>query len=101
MNIDTIVLNDNIIVKELYDDIPVNGVMTSYDSDSPFMFCKILGISEQAKINLNLDGDEILVIKRYGKEEYLSGLFFISWKDVRCSISSREYEKMINEGTSF
>ena len=34
----------------------------------------------------------------YGKEEYLSGLFFISWKDVRCSISSREYEKMINEG---
>lgn len=101
MNIETVLDNDNILVKELFNDIPINGVMTSYDTDSPFMFCEIIGVSDTAKASLNLNGDEVLVIKRYAKEEYLSGLYFISWKDVRCHLTRESYDLMIDKGINF
>ena len=38
--------------------------------------------------------DNILVIKRYAKEEYLPGQYFISLKDVRGKMSKEAYSKM-------
>lgn len=93
--------NGNILVKEIIDDIKVNGVMTSYDVDNPYMFCEIIKISDEAVENLLCDANDILVIKRHAKEEFVSGLYFIHWKDVRCAMSSDEYNKMISEGISF
>ena len=46
-------LYENILVSELEDDLLMsNGVVTSYDSDSPYMFCEIKNISEQAMYDL-------------------------------------------------
>ena len=38
--------------------------------------------------------NDILVIKRYAKEEYLPGQYFISLKDVRGKMSKEAYSKM-------
>ena len=84
--------NDNILVSELQDDMVVNGVMTRYDSDSPYMCCEVEAASDEA-LNYVSVGD-ILIIKRYAKEEYLSGLYFISFKDIRGCIPNDEYNKM-------
>lgn len=99
MNID--VLNDNIMVKELYDDFKVNEVLNAYDEDAPYMICEIVGISEEAKEKLELDTEDILVIKRYAKEEFVSGLYFISWKDVRAKISKEKYKDILDKGIIF
>lgn len=86
--------NDNILITELQDDIITNGVITKYDPDSPYMFCEVQQISDDAKQN-NINEGDILVIKRYAKEEYLPGSYFISFKDVRGSISRDDYNKLI------
>lgn len=101
MNLEVKMHNGNILVKELIDDIKVNGVMTSYDVDNPYMFCDVIKISNEAAENLSCDINDILVIKRHAKEEFVSGLYFIHWKDVRCALSKEEYSKMILEGVSF
>lgn len=85
--------NDNILVSELQDDMLINGVMTRYDSDSPYMFCEVEAVSDEALNYVNV-GD-ILIIKRYAKEEYLSGYYFISFKDVRGCIPKEDYDKML------
>ena len=86
--------NNNIIVKELYDDIKVNGIMQSYDQDSPFMFCKVVCADDY-------DEGEILVVKRYAKEEFVSGLFFVHNDDVRLSLSQEDYDNILNEGITY
>ena len=85
-------LNDNILVTELQDDLFVNGTAVVYDQDSPYMFCAVLGLSDDAKQYFT--NDDILVIKRYAKEEYLPGQYFISLKDVRGKMSKETYSKM-------
>ena len=92
-------LYENMLVSELEDDLLMsNGVVTSYDSDSPYMFCEIKNISEQAMYDLGLDEDTVkttvLVIKRYAKEEYISGTYFVSSKDIRGVLTRDEYNKM-------
>ena len=86
--------NNNIIVKELYDDIKINGIMQSYDQDSPFMFCSVVCSDDY-------DEGEILVVKRYAKEEFVSGLFFVHNDDVRLSLSQEDYDKILEEGIKY
>ena len=119
MHID--MLNDNILVTELSDDIVMNGVTTIYDSDSPYMFCKPIKVSDDAMYDLinsdvhseyydewvEAEGEEqdrveakylshiVLVIKRYAKEEFLPGYYFISSKDVRCVVSDEGYRSLL------
>ena len=93
MQIDLEVENDNILVTELTDDIVINGLTTMYDPDSPYMFCKAVAVAEDVPVLL--DCKPILVIKRYAKEEFIPGYYFISYKDVRCSLSEEEYKKLI------
>lgn len=85
--------NDNIIVTELQDDLKFNGTVVMYDSDSPYMFCKVECVSVSAKDN-GINPGEVLVIKRYAKEEYLPGTYFISYKDIRGSMSLDDYNEM-------
>lgn len=85
--------NDNIIVRELFDDIVVNGVSTPTDQDSPYMFCEVVESSVE-----DIKKEDILVIRRYAKEEFITGLFFISPKDIRCRVSKEYYNMLINEG---
>lgn len=94
-------VNDNILIKELYDDIKVNGVLTSYDEDSPYMFGEVISISPTSKETLGIFVGDIVVIKRYAKEEYLSGSFFISHKDVRLVMAKEDYKELINNGIEF
>lgn len=106
-------LGNNILVSELQDDLVVDGVITMYDTDSPYMFCKIESISLDAFKDLFgecvFDDDNtveetiydecinntILVIKRYAKEEYIGGTYFISSKDVRGIMHKETYKNML------
>ena len=88
-------LYENILVSELTDDLEVNGVPLMYDSDNPYMFCNIEAISQDAKTEIGISGDEVLVIKRYAKEAYLPGYYFISAKDVRGFVSRETYNAMV------
>lgn len=83
--------NDNLLVSELTDDLIVNGVATIYDSDSPYMFCKVLVTCDSETYPVG----SILVIKRYAKEEFLPGQYFISTKDVRCVYLEETYNKLL------
>lgn len=90
----------NILVEELCDDIVSGGITTRYDMDSPYMFCKIIAISDEAQEELAiLDPKEsILVIKRYAKEEFIDKTYFVDSKDVRVVIDSDTYGKILKEG---
>ena len=85
---------DNILVSELTDDLFINGLLVMYDKDNPYMFCKVEALSYEA--DKTISKNDILVIKRYAKEEYLPGYYFVSLKDVRGSITSSEYNKLLN-----
>lgn len=80
---------DNLLVEELSDDIVFNGIRTMYDADNPYMFCRVVDSS----IDKYVKGD-ILVIKRYAKEEFISGYYFISPKDVRTKVNY--YEELVS-----
>lgn len=86
-------LGDNILVSELQDDLLYNGTVVRYDQDNPYMFCKILCLSDTASDIFSLE--DVIIIKRYAKEEYLPGTYFISLKDVRGTLSYGEYLKLI------
>lgn len=88
----------NILVKELQDDLVINGVVSRYDSDNPYMFCEILNISEESRTEMKLEKDikdVVLVIKRYAKEEYIGDSYFISYKDVRAIIDKEDYDSLV------
>lgn len=94
-------LGTNILVRELCDDFMCGGVVTKYDPDSPYMFCKIVNICEEAIDAMNIldsELDYILVIKRYAKEEFIDQTYFIDAKDVRAIIPPNVYERMKGEG---
>ena len=90
----------NLLVEELCDDIVSGGITTRYDSDSPYMFCKILLISEESQGDLGIlnPSQSILVIKRYAKEEFIDKTYFIDSKDVRLVIDIDTYNKILKEG---
>lgn len=98
MNVEFGIVNDNILIREKYVDIKINDIPQMIDEDAPFMFCEVLEASYDSKEALDISKGDIVIIKRYGKEEFLSGLFFISHKDVRCIIKPDEFNKLINEG---
>lgn len=83
--------NDNILVSEATDDLLVNGVVARYDSDNPYMFCKVENMSDEIDEDIQ---DKILIIKRYAKEEYLPGYYFVSLKDVRGYLTQEDYNKL-------
>lgn len=89
---------NNILVEELIDDINIGGITTRHDYDSPYMFCKVLLISDEAKEILGLLDETILVIKRYAKEEFIDHTFFVDAKDVRAIISDNTYKNILEEG---
>ena len=97
--INMILQGDNILVRELQDDLKINGVVSIYDGDNPYMFCEILNASDEAKSNLKLEDitKSVLVIKRYAKEEYIGDTYFISYKDVRAILNIDDYNKMLEE----
>lgn len=88
---DICLYNDNILVEELQDDLMISGTMLRYDQDSPYMFCRVLSVSDEAR-DKGISLENVLVIKRYAKEEYLPGQYFISYKDVRGSILKEDYD---------
>ncbi len=82
--------NDTIIVTELAEDLFVDGVFARYDSEDPYMFCRVY-----KTCTLDLNVGDIIVIRRYAKEEFLPGYYFVSIKDIRCKYSEEEYEKLL------
>ena len=70
MNI--VLFNDNILVNELQDDLVANGTVVRYDPDSPYMFSEVLVVSNEAN-EKGINVGDVVVIKRYAKEEYLHG----------------------------
>jgi hypothetical protein len=92
MDLDLKMLNSNILVTELTDDLMVNGVVTIYDQDNPYMIAKVVN---RDNLTHTVDVGDIIVIKRYAKEEYLPGQYFVSLQDVRCKMSEDEYNNMI------
>ena len=96
-----LVLGTNILVKELCDGFVSGGVATRYDSDSPYMFCKIVAICDEAIDALGILDNEmsyVLVIKRYTKEEFIDQTYFVDAKDVRAIIPLDVYDRMKGEG---
>ena len=91
MNI--VLFNDNILVNELQDDLVANGTVVRYDPDSPYMFSEVLVVSNEAN-EKGINVGDVVVIKRYAKEEYLPGQYFVSFKDVRGKMTLDEYNKM-------
>ena len=85
--------NDNIVVSELQDDLVFNGTVVMYDADSPYMFAEVMNASKSAKDNGICQGD-VLVIKRYAKEEYLPGTYFVSYKDIRGTMTKEDYNEL-------
>ena len=92
MDLDLKMLNSNILVTELTDDLMVNGVVTIYDQDNPYMIAKVVN---RDNLTHTVDVGDIVVIKRYAKEEFLPGYYFISDKDVRCIISKEQYNNFL------
>lgn len=92
MELDLKMLNSNILVTELTDDLMINGVATVYDPDNPYMFAKVI---DRDTLIHTVDVGDIVVIKRYAKEEFLPGYYFISDKDVRCIVSKEQYNKFL------
>lgn len=92
MDLDLKMLNSNILVTELTDDLMVNGVVTIYDQDNPYMIAKVVN---RDNLTHTVDVGDIIVIKRYAKEEFLPGYYFISDKDVRCIISKEQYNNFL------
>lgn len=85
-----ICVNDIIMVSEIQENLRHNGIVLGYDTDSPYMFCRVISYSDKANKELNIEKDDIMVIKRYAKEEYLPGLYFISYQDVRAVIKDKQ-----------
>ena len=84
-----VLLNHNIIIEEICDDVISNGVSYMYDADSPYMVGRV--------VNRDIDLDylslgDIVVVKRYAKEEFTPGYYFISDKDLRGMIDPEIYE---------
>lgn len=90
MELDIELINNNIIVSELCDDLIINNVPVMYDSDSPYMICTVVKSGDSL-----VEENSIVVIKRYTKEAFLPGYYFISLNDVRGIISRESYEKYI------
>ena len=88
MNVE--MLNDNVLVTELTDDLMVNGVATMYDSEAPYMFCSVV-----KSVTGVFDEGTVLVIRRYAKEEFLPGYYFISEKDIRCVVPEEVYNNLV------
>lgn len=93
-------INDNILVTEVYKDAKMGELIVSQDSSSPYMFCKIDAISQQAceevfgkAGSLNIK-EVVLIIRRTAKEPFANGTFFISSKDVRGFMSDEEFENL-------
>lgn len=89
---------NNILVEELIDNITIDGIVTRHDYDSPYMFCKVLLISDEAKRELGILNESILVIKRYSKEEFIDETYFVDAKDVRLVIDNDTYNRILKEG---
>lgn len=93
-------LYNNLLVTELTDDLKINGVVTLYDPDSPYMFCeqvdtkKLENITEDEISSSFIADDDVLVIKRYAKEEFVGGTYFISVKDIRGILKRDDYNKL-------
>ena len=95
-------INDNILVTELKKDTEVEGIVMMQDTaSSPYMFCKVVEISKEARDAIYPDNylerdveDSILVIRRTAKESFVNNKFFISWKDVRGFMSTEEFNKL-------
>ena len=92
-----VLLNSNIIIEEICDDVVVNGVSYMYDSDSPYMVGRV--VNRDIELNY-LDVGDIVVVKRYAKEEFTPGYYFVSEKDLRGCISSEIYNELSNKNSS-
>ena len=91
------VISDNILVKELKDNFFIEGVLTVYDADSPYMFARIVDLSKEAKETLEIENEEdtVLELKRYAKEPTPGDMYYVSYKDVRALYSLKEYQERV------
>jgi hypothetical protein len=93
MDIKVKLKNKNIIVSELTDDLYVDNIVLMYDDESPYMFCKVKSVDSSIT---DIEVGDILVVRRYAKEEFISNLYFVAEQDVRCIIKEEEYERLIS-----
>ena len=91
-------LNGNILVEEIYDDIKIDNIVTAYDGDSFSMFCRVISLDNTVEAELDIHIGDVVVIKRYAKEEFIGDYFFISSKDVRCVINENNYRELVSQG---
>lgn len=100
-------LNKYIKVKELTDNLEIDGIVEKYDDTSPYMFCKILDADADVVCQLehlkNIHGEEIglhnlyqsiLVVKRVTKVRGFNG-YYIQLQDVIEIIDKETYNKYI------
>ncbi|MBQ2639165.1 MAG: hypothetical protein IJF92_00145 [Bacilli bacterium] len=100
-------LNNYIKVKELTDNMQVDGMLEKYDDTSPYMFCKIIDIDADAlnkitsktdmhnnQISMSQLFKSVIVVKRVTKIRGFKG-YYIQLSDIIEIIPSEEYDKYV------
>lgn len=101
-------LNNFIKVKELTDNLEIDGILEKYDSTSPYMFCKIVDLDKEALNKLehtadihgnmlsmsNIFNNSVIVAKRVTKVRGLDG-YYIQLQDVIEIMSKETYNKYV------
>lgn len=95
-------LNNYIKVKELTDNLEIDGMLEKYDDTSPYMFAKIQDIDKEAlhKIVASTGLDEhivwnsVLVFKRVTKVKGFLG-YYVQVSDLIEIIDTKTYNKYV------
>lgn len=100
-------LNNYIKVKELTDNMQIDGMLEKYDDTSPYMFCKIIDIDADAlnritsktdmhnnQISMSKLFQSVIVVKRVTKIRGFKG-YYIQLSDIIEIIPEEEYKKYV------
>ena len=91
---------DYILVKELTDDMMIDGLLEKYDDNSPFIHAKVIEASRDFLYRLNEEypsQDAVILFSRPNKIPYL-GYLLVHEADIIATMSKEEYEKRIRGG---
>lgn len=92
---------DYILVKELTDDMMIDGLIEKYDDNSPFIHAKIIEATDKFIQDISLEysslGDCVVLFSRPNKIPYLGNLL-VHEADLIATMSKEEYEKRIRGG---
>ena len=92
---------DYILVKELTDDMMIDGLLEKYDDNSPFIHATIVEANKDflTKINetYSSQSNAVLLFSRPNKIPYL-GYLIVHEADLISTMSKEEYERRIRGG---